>query len=263
MVTFQCHYGYLKYYNFLKCPNWERPLHYPVIIWLSGALLLFYSVGILTSFYRLIRKDTGVIEEDCGCLMTDENLKVLKRNYRFAKRIGDVFTKNMLRKEIEVTEKDMADKYTHAVNQYPSSSNYLYAPYRRELKYYKLLQLIQNIVLLGISVFVADSYWSVIGILCTIGVNWLWSLWNMPFFESMNNVSMLISQASQIATCIIGILSFHIGYKNYFDYILIGWNGLNAGMIAFNILYHPIRIIHKIIIYRRHIRHFSQETNIK
>lgn len=251
LITYKCNQNnYLEFYNFIQCPNFNNPLEYPTIFWTSFGFGILYIIGIPSFFIYLIKKNTEIIENNFDITNEIKLLQNFKKN------------KNSF-EEIKQIKKNIDEKYSHAINNYISATNYLYSSYNQQNKYYKIYEFLQKILMLIFSLYIFENqYINIICMISLLSISQFYLIFNSPHFEISNNITSNISILSNILTLAIGLSNIYYPNLELYNYLLISLSFLNILTLFGNIVYYPIRYYISNKFYKKKLIDFKNSQNI-
>jgi Leucine-rich repeat (LRR) protein len=227
----RCH---IKYFPEQRC----LPDEYSVLQFVALFFGATYIVGIPVFFFVLIRNGVHQMVDIHG--YKDEEERV---NQRIAELKASGNTR-ATRREIEQLREDLHVFYFNkaVVNKTPQT--YLYAPYRRRHRYFKIFNMFQKLLIVVVTLFVPNSFYANAKLLfssCILGLGMLTSQFARPFSDGFENVLDLSAQFSNTITVLAAYaLRSEVVGQILAETVLLMVNGGVLALFALAVLASPV-----------------------
>eukprot|EP01029_Cantina_marsupialis_P015371 TRINITY_DN3372_c0_g1_i4.p1 TRINITY_DN3372_c0_g1~~TRINITY_DN3372_c0_g1_i4.p1 ORF type:complete len:1209 (+),score=474.73 TRINITY_DN3372_c0_g1_i4:256-3882(+) len=219
---------------------------------LSATFLVLYTVGIPVFFANLIR--TGVGQVDRAGFATQSRMldlyfkqhkieeKALKAKKKKTKE--DKRRTKQKKQDIKHNRQQKRNLYVQLMEENPKAQMYLYMPYQRRHRYYKILQMAEKLALVCISLYVpyAEDSAKLIASDVMLGLVTIFTFLSMPFNDSFEDCIELAARFANTVN-IFALMSAKEDWLNehtLFTFLIIA-NGLAVCIFVFAIVSTPIR----------------------
>ena len=267
MVAFKCDRDSvdLLVYSGVPCPYTRGG--FPAIWIVSIFFIFLYVIGIPLFFVVLIRKGIPSVlaaadleTDDKIIARLEEHLKKLKEE---KKKKNPKVTEERIKKytdKIKERKKISSQKYAMKVRNWRSPSSYLYSAYTRKQRYFKLVQLLEKLLLLVITLYLLTlgSVQEILGT-AVVGIFLGLTVIFQPFSDFMEDLMDIVARAANSLNAgILTMLKFNVDFPAAI--CLFAVNGAAVSFILFNFVSYPIR---SCLNNRKRAKMLSDEANME
>lgn len=284
LVVYQCNNGKLFYFQDKNCPDILNDFgSVPWIWYVSLVFGVLYTLLIPAVFVIMISLDYRIILLDYS--ITNEMKALFKRKKYFFKtsfisrikffilpKILPVFIQplflNSKEKEFHNQKREIEHTYYRATDEFNSASSFLYSPYKRSYRYFRIYHLLYRFIVCAIASIAFT--WPFVQIplsIIVLLIHCLILLFLWPYIDSTSNLAEIIVSLDVILNIIFGYIISDNWYKEKFPYnipyvkdaptnyiILFSLNAITILIILAQLFFVPIRFIIQKIIFKRKMK---------